>query len=310
VKNPYEILGVAATAPQDEIKKAYRKLARKFHPDLNPGNKKAESHFKEINGAYDLLGDPEKRAKFDKGEIDASGAQQQPRGYGGSQQDPFYYETQADGGRYASNFEGMDNDFFESIFKNAQGRRNVNFAGADQNYKLAIEFRDSILGAEREITLPTGKKLRVKIPPGIETGKKLRFRGLGEPGVGKGPAGDAYVEIQVGPSQLFRRVGKNLELEVPITLSEAILGGEVRVPTLETPVMVKIPSGANTGTKLRVRGKGVGAVDVKDRGDLIVSLKVMMPVTVDPELKEAIEKWSQSHSYNPREHLEKAEEVH
>jgi DnaJ-class molecular chaperone len=309
VKNPYEVLGVEKTATQDQIKSAYRKLAKKFHPDLNPGNDKAEEKFKEINMANDLVGDPTMRAKFDNGEIDASGAPKAPPGYGygGGRQGPFYHETQADGGRYSSGFDGADTDFFESIFRNS--RRPKNFAGEDRNYRLEVDFRDAALGAEREITLPGGKKLSVKIPAGIETGKKLRFKGLGEPGVGTGPAGDAYVEISVRPSKVYQREGKNLLIEVPIGIHEAVLGAEIRVPTLDTAVMLKIPVGASTGTKLRVRGKGVGAIGVADRGDMIVTLKVVLPPTVDTDLQTAMEAWSKAHPYNPREEFEKVREA-
>jgi DnaJ-class molecular chaperone len=313
VKNPYEILGVQKTATQDEIKTAYRKLAKKFHPDLNPGNKTAEEKFKEINSANDLIGDPALRAKFDNGEIDASGAAKAPPGYGygggAPGENPFYYQTQQGGGRYSSAFDGMDSDIFESIFRNARGG-GVNFAGEDRNYRLEVDFRDAILGAEREITLPGGKKLSVKIPAGIETGKKLRFKGLGEPGVGKGSPGDAYVEITVRPSKVYQREGKNLSMELPVSLHEAILGAEVRVPTLDSAVLLKIPPGSNTGSKLRVRGKGVSAASAADRGDLIVTLKVVLPTNIDPELKAAMEAWSKNHSYNPREDLEKMQEAH
>jgi DnaJ-class molecular chaperone len=302
--DPYSVLGISKTATQDQVRSAYRKLAKKFHPDLNPGNKGAEKKFKEINTANTLLSDVEMRAKFDRGEVDEGGQpkyqQQQQGGPFQYEQNPFYHQTQRNGGRYSSaSAEGFDSDIFESLFRNS-GRRQQKATGEDVQYSLEVDFKDAVLGAEKEITLPTGRKLKVNIPAGIDSGTKLRLKGLGEPGFGKAAAGDAYVEITVRPSPQFKRVDKNLEIELPISLVEAILGGEVRVPTLESPVLMKVPKGSDTGTKLRVRGKGVGSPSSTDRGDLIVSLKVVMPPKIDTELEDAIQKWSQNHSYDPR----------
>jgi len=297
LRDPYEILGIPREASQEEIKTAYRNLAKKFHPDLNPGSKDAEKRFKEINSANALLGDPVTRAKYDAGEIDESGnAQAAPES-----DQPFYYETKRDGGRYATFYKGMENELFESLFRAAQERA----AGEDHEYSLEIDFADSVLGAEREITLPDGKKLKVRIPAGIESGKKLRLKGLGGRRIIKKKMGDAYVQIKVRPSKLFRRVQRNLEIDLPITINEAIVGGEVRIPTLEGAVLLKIPAGSSSGDKLRVRGKGVGDPGSQDRGDLLVTLKIVLPSQIDSELAAAITRWSETHSYNPREHLDK-----
>jgi DnaJ-class molecular chaperone len=309
MKDAYETLGVSKTASQDEIKSAYRSLAKKFHPDLNPGNKEREARFKEISAAYEKVGEPEARKKYDRGETDEMGAGPGAAGasaYGGFGGGPFYYETQGGeaGGRY-SNFSfggGADNDFFENLFRQAgQGgrSRSGDAPGEDQLYQMEISFRDAVLGAERELTLPGGKKLHVVIPPGVDTGSRLRFRGQGGPGFGKGPAGDAYVEVSVRPLEGFTRKGKDLETEVPISFLEALRGGEVEVPTVEGKVQLKVPPGLSSGSRLRVKGKGVAGKG-GERGDQYVVLKVVMPKKISTELAEAVRAWGSKFDYNPR----------
>lgn len=290
MQTPYQILGVAKTATQDEIKNAYRALAKKLHPDLNPGNKQAEKKFKDIASAYEKIGTAEERAKFDRGETEEQQAEEAARGYrgGGPQgraRNPFYYETQQNGGRYSSQFEGDfgEGDFFENLFHQARSRRSQ---PQDETYQMEIDFRDAILGAEKEIILGGKKKLRVKIPPGVETGKKLRFAGQGT------NSGDAYVEIRVKPSERFKRVGNNIEIEWPVGLAKAVLGGELEVPTVDGMVNLTVPSGVSSGAKLRVKGKGVPLAG-DTRGDQIVILSIKLPKKIDPELKEAIRKWSE-----------------
>jgi DnaJ-class molecular chaperone len=297
--DPYAVLGIAKTATQNEIKKAHRKFAKKYHPDLNPGNSKAEKKFIEITKAYELLETPIKREKFDRGEFE----QAQSFSSGGGAKAPFYHETQNGGGRYTYSFEAAGNDIFDSLFNNFNTNQTGEFnaPGGDQFYRMEVEFKDTILGAEREITFPPDKRFKVKIPAGIETGKKLRFAGQGSPGLGKGAAGDSYIEIQVKPSPVFKRVGNDLEMELAVSLSEAILGGTVEILTLEKPIKLKIPPGANTGQRLRVKNKGVMDATLKTRGNLIVILKVVLPSKIDADLKEMIQTWSQSHTYNPRE---------
>lgn len=302
-KKPYEILGVASSASQDEIKNAYRNLAKKLHPDLNPGNKEAEKKFKEINAAYELVGTPESRAKFDRGEFDeAQGPSDAGRGR--SRQGPFYHETQRDGGRYSQSFGGMDDDLLRSIFGSMGGRGGEgsgfsgDVPGQDTLYRMDVDFRDAVLGAEHEITLPSGKRLRVKIPRGVDSGAKLRFAGLGAPGSGKAPPGDAYVELNVKPSALFRRDGRDLEVELPVSFAEAVLGAEVKVPTIDGSVLLKIKPGVSSGTRLRVAGKGVPMGD--KRGDQFVVIKIMVPAGVDADLKQAVESWSKRQTFDPR----------
>lgn len=284
--NPYQTLGVDPKAKQEEIKSAYRKLAKKLHPDLNPGNKNAESRFKEIASAYDQIGNAEVRAKFDRDEAVAKD-NARPRG-------PFYSKTQSEGGRYANQFGGMDDDILRSLFEQMGQSKEGGFQRPpeDKVYQLEVEFKESILGGEKEITFPSGKKLLVKIPPGIISGTKLRFAGKGDPVFQDGPAGDIYVQLRVKPSSVFKRIGNDLEVEIPISFSDAILEAEVKVPTINGEILMKIPAKVKSDQKLRLKGKGVVDAKTKIRGDQIAILKIMMPENVDDEFKKAIEDWS------------------
>ena len=264
MRDPYQILGVARDADQDTIKKAFRKLAKKLHPDLNPGNKKVEQEFKEVNAAYDLLSDPQKRARFDRGEIDASGAERPERSF---------YRAYAEGGgnakyREAEFGEFSAEDILSELF--GRGRRNrqpPRMRGEDVTYTLAVSFVDAANGAKKRVTLADGKTLDVTIPPGTEHGQTLRLKGQGMPGVGGGPAGDAYVEIQVEPHAFFTRKDSNVHLEVPVTLPEAVLGATLTVPTVDGKVSIKVPPGSNTGTTLRLKGRGIVDRKSGQRGD-------------------------------------------
>ncbi len=297
--NPYDILGVKPQASQDEIKNAYRNLAKKLHPDLNPGNKTAETKFKEINAAYELIGTPEMKAKYDRGEIND---QQDSPKHGRPEDQPFYYETQSGPagarGRYSQAFHGMDDDLFSSIFGNRGESRQQN---TDELYKMSVSFNDSILGSEKEITLPNGKRLRVKIPAGIETGKKLRFAGQANQtdSTNSAAPGNIYVEIEVAPSPLFTRQGNDIEIEIPISVPEALLGGEIKVPTVDGSILLNIPPLVSSGQKLRVGGKGV-----KGKGDQLVKLKIVNPNqktdVLDEEFKNAVELWKKRHPFDPR----------
>lgn len=304
MKDPYQSLGLSKSATQDEIKNAYRKLAKKFHPDLNPGNKQAEAKFKEISSAYDAIETPEKREKFDRGET-MEQEQERARQYASRGGPSSYYNTQQDGGRYSYNFgdDESGGDIFENLFGRGgrQSRRRApeDYPGEDHLYRMEVEFKDSVLGAEREITLPTGKKLQVKIPAGVESGTKLRLKGLGDPGIGKGRPGDALVEIHVKDQSGFKRVGQDIEVELPLSFIEALVGAEVPVPTVEGAVMLKVPQGVSTGSKLRIRGKGIGSPS-KERGDQIAVIKIVMPKVVDSELQASVKAWGDKFSYNPR----------
>jgi DnaJ-class molecular chaperone len=300
MKDPYQTIGVARDAEQETIKKAFRKLAKKLHPDLNPGNKKVEQEFKEVNAAYDLLSDPQKRARFDRGEIDAAGAERPERSF---------YRAYAEGGgnakyREAEFGEFSAEDILSELF--GRGRRNrqpPRTRGEDVSYTLAVSFIDAANGAKRRVTLADGKTLDVTVPPGTEHGQTLRLKGQGMAGVGGAPAGDAYVEIQVEPHAFFTRKDSNVHLEVPVTLPEAVLGATVTVPTIDGKVSIKVPPGSNTGTTLRLKGRGILDRKTGQRGDQYVTLKVVLPERPDPELTDFLERWSAAHGYDPRAKL-------
>jgi DnaJ-class molecular chaperone len=279
------------------LQKAYRALAKKLHPDLNPGNKQAEERFKEVAAAYDLLGDEKKRARFDSGEIDASGAERP--------QQRQYYRDFADAGSQYSNDAGFadfaDDDILSQIFRGRGRGGPVNMRGQDRHYRLELEFLDAINGATQHITLPDGASLDVRIPAGTRDGQTLRLRGKGAPGIGEGPPGDALVEVTVRPHRTFSRDGDNIRVELPISLSEAVLGGKVTVPTPTGPVTMTVPKWSNTGAVLRLKGRGVTRAD-GDKGDELVALKIVLPEKPDPELESLIAKWGGA--YNPRETME------
>lgn len=293
MKNPYETLGVDKAASQDDIRKAYRKLAKKLHPDINPGDATAEARFKEVSAAYDFLADEEKRRRFDAGEIDASGAERQRQG--------FYRDFARSGaaGAYqdASGFSDfMDADGLFAELLRRQGRRR----GADIHARLAVDFLDAVNGAVREVALAGGKPLSVTIPAGIEDGQVLRLAGRGMPAA-EGEAGDALIEISVRPHKHFTRQGSDILLDLPITLKEAVLGSQVRAPTPTGPVMLTVPKAASTGRVLRLRGKGVAAREAQ--GDLLVTLRIVPPQRPEPELEAFLASWKPLHEDDPRREM-------
>lgn len=296
MSNPYEVLGVAPSASADNIQKAYRKLAKKLHPDLNPGDKSAEEKFKEVAGAYDLLSDAEKRRRYDAGEIDETGTERP--------QQQFYRDfAGSDFGRYSSNegfadFTQGDDPFADLFRRTAQAR--ANRRGQDLQYRLPISFVESITGGSQRITLPGGGTLDVNIPAGILDGQTLRLRGKGAPGDGAGGPGDALIEIEVVPDPRFVRDGDDITIEVPISLSEAVLGGKIRVPTPGGDVTMTVPAGSNSGTILRLKGKGAPRHD-GGRGDQFVKLRIVLPKPADPELERFVSNWEAGKSFNPRE---------
>jgi DnaJ-class molecular chaperone len=297
VTNPYEVLGVVPTASSADIQKAYRKLAKKLHPDLNPGDKAAEEKFKEVAGAYDLLSDDEKRKRFDNGEIDATGAERP--------QHHFYrdYAASDHAHPYTNNSGFADymdaDDALAELLRRGE-RARANRRGQDLHYRLPIAFAESIAGANKRLTLPDGGTLDVTIPPGLVDGQVLRLRGKGAPGAGTGGPGDALIEVEVMPDPRFIREDDNISLELPISLSEAVLGGRIRVPTPTGDVTMTVPKGSNTGTTLRLKGKGAPRPG-GERGDQFVKLKVVLPKSPDPELEAFVSNWDKGKTFNPRE---------
>jgi len=292
--DPYQTLGVKKDASQADIQKAYRRLAKKLHPDLNPGNKQAEEQFKEVSQAYDLLGDADKRARFDRGEIDASGAER-PR--------QRYYRDFADGASSYSTDSGFADfgadDFLSEIF-GRRGQANLRMRGQDVHYRLPLGFLDAINGGKQQLTLPDGSVLDVTIPPGTRDGQILRLRGKGRPGIGGGPPGDALIEIEVRPHPVFTRKGDDIHVELPISLREAVLGGKVSVPTPSGAVTMSVPKWSNTGSVLRLKGQGVPRPG-GGRGDEYVALKVMLPERPDPELEKFVSQWRPADARGPRQ---------
>ncbi len=301
-EDPYAVLGVKKDAAQDEIRSAYRRLAKQLHPDLNPGDKQAEDKFKQVSGAYDILGDPEKRGRFDRGEIDASGAERPRERYyrdfhTADAQDHAYTSS----GGFADFAEGED--ILADILGRGAARGRFRMRGPDLHYRLPVEFMEAVNGATKRITLPDGATLDVAIPAGTRNQQVLRLRGKGGAGIGGGPPGDALVEVEARPHPLFTRKDDDIHLELPISLPEAVLGAKLDVPTPTGPVRMTVPKGASTERVLRLRGKGVARRD-GSRGDEYVTLKIVLPEQLDPEIEEFARRWQAGRQHDPRRGLE------
>jgi DnaJ-class molecular chaperone len=298
--DPYAILGLKRDASAEEIRSAYRKLAKKHHPDLNPGNKEAEARFKAVSAANELLSDPEKRARFDRGEIDASGQERPERAA---------YRRYADGAQGAKYYQesGVAEDEFGDIFADlfrqqagrGRGARSFRMRGADRAFSLTVDFLEAARGAKKRLDFD-GRTLDVTIPAGVADGQILRLKGKGEPGIGGGPPGDALIEVHVAPHPFFRRVGNDIHLELPITLAEAVLGGKIAVPTISGTVTMNVPKGSDTGTVLRLKGRGIAPAG-RPAGDEYVTLKIVLgEQKTDSELEAFLREWAPRHPFDPR----------
>ena len=299
MKDPYSVLGVGKSASQDEIKKAYRKLAKALHPDLNPDDEAVEKRFKDVSAAYNLLSDSAKRAKYDRGEINADGA---PR-YDSAFHRAYSKAGEQPGGGFDFGGGGDFEDLFSDLFGRARrggSGRGGRVKGRDVEYTVQVSFAEAARGVRRRIALYDGKSLDVTIPPGTEDGQTLRLRSQGMPGLGGGPAGDAYVTVQVQEDTRFKRQGRDILVTVPVTLDEAVLGGKITVPTIDGKVSVTVPPGSNTGSRLRLKGKGVPGKRGGGRGDQIVYLEVVLPDRPDEELRSFLQGWVVRHAYEVR----------
>lgn len=309
-RDPYQELGVSRTASHDEIRKAFRKLAKQNHPDTNPGDKPAEERFKRVSAAFDIVGDAEKRKKFDAGEIDADGRETMRGGFAGGQGPwggPGGGYGRRGGGYQSESFEGADlGDILGEMFgggaRGGRGGAGGGFGGfsqrgSDVRAKLEISLEEAIQGGKKRIAFSDGRTIDVTIPKGAQEGQTLRLKGQGSPG--RAGAGDAFIEISIAPHSIYRREGANLVMDVPITVYDAVLGGKVEAPTPDGPITLTVPQSSNTGARLRVKGRGLS--DAKGRrGDLYVRLVVVLPDEKDAELEAFAQQWRDKRPYAPR----------
>lgn len=290
MKDPYQVLGVSKSASAEDIKKSYRKLAKELHPDLHLGNKKKAEQFSEVSAAYDFLSDAGKRARYDRGEIDASGAELRMRG--GFSGYPGGKGRKPQGGFKMDDMFSAE-DIFSDLFNRAgRGAGNQASKGHDVTYALTVSFRDAALGGRKTVRLTSGKSLDINIPAGTVDGQKLRLKGQGEAGTRGGPAGDGYVEIRVAADPLFTRQGLDIHAEAKAPLQTAVLGGSLDAETIHGPVTVKIPKHASSGTTLRLKGKGIHAGEQK--GDHFVKLLIILPdPKQDSDGMQRLERWAE-----------------
>ena len=318
MRDPYEVLGVSKKASEAEIKKAFRTLAKKFHPDTHANDPKAVKKFQEISAANEIVGDKEKRAQYDRGEIDAAG---QPKGFNpgagaaGFEQGfagfrgrpgaggPHGFEYEFGGGGNPEGFHAEDifADILGGLGGGGSRRRSQPRKGADVQLQTTVALQEAALGGTRRVVLADGRQLEVRIPPGVKDGQQIRLRGQGVPGERGGPPGDALITVAIAPHPYFERDGRDLRMDLPITLKEAILGAKVPVPTLTGPVTVTVPPNSNSGRVLRLKAKGLPGTGGEAPGDLYARLTVALPDTPDPKLDGFAKAWD--NDYDPRAKL-------
>jgi DnaJ-class molecular chaperone len=352
--DPYSVLGVQRSASEDDIKSAFRSLAKRFHPDTSEGASDKGKRFRDLSIAYQVIGDPSKRKAYDRGEIDAHG---NPRhGYvprpepkeAEPEREPAETATKTKNGSNGAHVNGQANgthtngtaanstqtngegtsSAFRSAFERAFGSGSASEAkksrvedlfseffgersaggrkkptpgkGLDSHYDLSITFEEAALGGTRRVKLPAGKRFDVKIPIGVRDGQSIRLKGLGEPGIPGGQAGDAMITIKIEPHPYFRREGHDIHLDLPITLNEALHGAKVKVPTLGGPVVMIIPPGANAGQVFKLKGKGIPGYSIHPAGDQFVTLQIVLPDQSDSNLNDIVKRWEAAHPYDPR----------
>jgi DnaJ-class molecular chaperone len=318
MRDPYEVLGVPRSANATAIKSAYRKLAKKHHPDSNKNDPKAAERFAEINTANEILGDEGKRKQFDRGEIDAEGKPRfqgfpgggGPRGRAGPGGfESYTFRSGGDGGQGAGAFEDILNSMFGGGMRGGRpgasgGHFEFDTGGIgvdlDLNVAMTVSLEEAVKGGEKRVRLPTGKELNVKIPPGVTNGQQIRLKGQGETAPGH-PPGDLLITITIAPHPFFKVEGADLRIDLPITLYEAVLGGKVRVPTLGNAVELSIPKNTSSGRTFRLKGKGLPTTG--GTGDLFVTIRIILPDGNDAELEALMTKWQDQHPYNPRNSL-------
>ena len=311
-QDPYQELGVARGASADDVRKAFRKLAKQLHPDQNPGDKKSEERFKRVSAAFDILGDADKRKKFDRGEIDADGRETM-RGFGGGG-----FGGQAGGGAghggyqngfSGAQFEGVDlNDILGDVFGRGGGASQRGFGGggfggfqargADVRAELDLELEDAIRGGKKRISFSDGRVIDVNIPKGANDGQVLRLKGQGQQG--RAGAGDALIELKIRPHPVYRREGDSLVMDLPVSVPDAVLGGKIEAPTPDGPVTLTIPKHSNSGGTLRLKGRGMPDGRTGKRGDLLARIVITLPEGTDPELEAFAETWRKLRPYTPK----------
>ena len=294
-EDPYKVLGLERTASEDEVRRAFRKLAKEFHPDLHPGDKGAAEQFKKVSAAYDVVGDPEKRKKYDRGEIDAAGEPR--RGF-----ERQYAGTGTGGARTFNDADFGIGDIFSDLF-GARGPRGpgagFSLRGQDIRYTLEVDFLEAVSGARKRVTLPEGGTLDLTVPEGVTDGQVLRLKGKGAPGLRGGESGDALIEIRVRPHAQFKRQSDDILLEVPITIDEAVLGAKIEVPTASGRVALQVPKATSSGRIFRLKGKGVRNLATGTTGDQLVTVKIVLPEAIDDSLAYFLSEWRQKHGYDP-----------
>jgi DnaJ-class molecular chaperone len=299
--DPYALLGVARDASQDDINRAFRKLAKELHPDVNPNNKAATERFKRVSAANEFLSDGERRRKYDRGEIDAAG---EPRR---TYQQPGTGRRGQSGGPGQTGDDFGLGDIFEGMFGGPRGARarqaqpqTAPFRGQDVRYTLEVDFVEAVSGAKKRVTLPEGGMLDLNVPEGVDDGSVLRLKGKGAPGLRGGEAGDALVEIKVRLHPEFRRVADDVLSELPVSLDEAVLGAKIEVATVNGRIQLALPKGTSSGRVFRLKGKGCRNMATGRIGDQLITVRIVLPEVIDDSLAYFLSEWRLTNGYDPR----------